>query len=76
MAEIGLVNITDIAGSGVFAEILERISFVSALLQAVGAIIILYIIFSIINIIIRKREVKLLREIKESLESIRKKLKN
>jgi L-lactate permease len=63
-----LVNIIPI-------ELIKEISFLTKTLQAVGGIILLYIIFGVINLLINKKKNKEIRSIKESLEEIKKILK-
>lgn len=75
VVSIGVANLTDIAGEGIFAQILGKMSFFSALLQALGGLLVLYVIFSIISAIKEKKRIKLLTEIRDSLKVIEKKLK-
>jgi L-cystine uptake protein TcyP (sodium:dicarboxylate symporter family) len=56
-------------------ELIKEISFLTKTLQAVGGIILLYIIFGVINLLINKKKNKEIRSIKESLEEIKKILK-
>lgn len=57
-------------------SILENINFLLRIIQAVGVAIIVYIIFQIISLIMRRREQRLYRDMNKNLEEIKKLLKN
>jgi len=62
--------------SGVLLEdLIEQVSSLTTLFQAIGGLIILYIIFNIINMIINRKKKKQLGEISENLKEIKKILK-
>lgn len=65
-------NITNIILPG---ELVKDLSFLTTLFQAVGGLIIVYIIFNIINLrFVKKRQQELIK-IRELLEKINKKIK-
>jgi hypothetical protein len=55
-------------------EVVKDLSFLATLFQAVGGLILAYIIFSIINLILGKKKEQELKRIRELLEEINKKL--
>jgi hypothetical protein len=61
----------DIASS-IPNEMVNNLSFLVNILQALGVAILLYIIFSIINLIIARKKEKEVKKISENLEIIKK----
>lgn len=57
-------------------EISNQISFLITLFQAIGGLIIFYIVFNVVNIILNRKKKKELQKIKRDLEEIKKILKN
>ena len=56
-------------------DLIGQVSSLTTLFQAIGGLIILYIIFNIINMIINRKKKKQLEEISENLKEIKKILK-
>jgi len=65
-------NITDIA---LIENLISRVSTLTSIFQAIGGLIIAYIIFAVVNLIINRKKSDELRRIKQLLEQINKKLK-
>lgn len=65
-----LENATNVSSSGIFGSITS----LTQIFQAIGGLIIAYIIFGIINIILNRRKNKQIEDIRKLLEKINKKL--
>ena len=62
--------------NGVLLETLpEKISSLIILFQAIGGLIICYIIFSVVNMLINKKKYKEVKKINKNLEEIKKLLR-
>ena len=62
--------------NGVLLEVLpEKISSLIVLFQAIGGLIICYIVFSVINMLINRKKHKEIKKINKNLEEIKKLLK-
>ena len=62
--------------NGVLLEALpEKISSLIILFQAIGGLIICYIIFSVVNMLINKKKYKEVKKINKNLEEIKKLLR-
>jgi len=55
-------------------EIVKDLSFLATLFQAIGGLIVAYIVFSIINVIMGKKKEQELKKIREAVEQINEKL--
>ncbi|MBU2104147.1 MAG: hypothetical protein KKF67_00005, partial [Nanoarchaeota archaeon] len=58
--------------SSIPSELVNNLSFLVNILQALGVAILLYIIFNVINIFFSKRKEKEIKKISENLEIIKK----
>ena len=66
-----LANVTDVI---VLEDMLKKLTTISALFQAIGGIVLAYIIFNIVSVIINRKKNKELERIRMLLEKINKKL--
>ena len=57
-------------------DLLSKISILTTTLQALGGIILLYIIFGVINLLLKRKRNKKLESISKDLKEIKKILKN
>jgi hypothetical protein len=58
--------------SSIPVELVNNLSFLVNILQALGVAILLYVIFNVINIILSRKKEKEIKKISENLEVIRK----
>jgi len=65
-------NLTDVT----VEKMINQISSLTTFIQAIGGLIILYLIFNIINAILNGKKKKQLERINENLEEIKQLLKN
>ena len=57
-------------------ELIDKISLLTTLFQAIGGLIILYIIFNLIDMYINRKKGKQILEMSENLKEIKELLKN
>jgi len=68
---MAIENITEV----VFQDLITKVSSLTTFIQAVGGLILAYILFNIINAIAGRKSRKKLEEINDNLEEIKKILK-
>ncbi len=66
---MALENLTN---GAVLEDVFNQISFLTTLFQAIGGLVILYIIFNIINMIVNRKKNKEIKLINKNLEDIKK----
>lgn len=67
----GTLNVS----SGVLIESLSKISFITHLFQAIGGLVLIYVIFSVANFFLNKKKNKEITQIRVLLERIEKQIK-
>ena len=67
-----LANVTDI---DLLQNLVSKVSTISAVFQAIGGLILAYIIFNVVSVIMNKKKNKELEKIRMLLEQINKKIK-
>ena len=70
MAGEEVINTT----TGIAGEVLQSLGSIGKWLQAIGAIIILWLVFQIINWVLNRKRIKRLDKISDKLDEIEKKL--
>lgn len=53
-----------------FNELFSRVALISTIVQALGGVILIYIIFSIISLVMNRKKNKLLEEIHKNVKQI------
>jgi len=71
---MAIENVSDIA-LVLPAELVGQISFLTSTLQALGGIILIYLIFGIINVILSRKRSKKIDEILKEMKKLNKNLK-
>ncbi len=71
---MAIENVSDIALT-LPAEIAGQISFLTATLQALGGVILIYLIFSIVNVILGRKRSQKIDEILREIKKLNKNLK-